>query len=158
MVLGLKSKIFRSFYFVRDYTNYTMYVDKLKGIIKGTYELTQDEVELEDKIWHDRISYCWGIDTDLVPTEEETEAKKKQAEYMHNYYITRRKKQSTKIMDMSDTAIKRRASMAKLRSRICEYEGEQIKYGTLVARLHNKLGYSFHDAKLIADEHLIKEE
>jgi hypothetical protein len=135
-----------------------MYVDKLKGIIKGTYELTQDEVELEDKIWHDRIAYCWGIDTDLVPTEEESEAKKKQAEYMHNYYITRRKKQSTKIMDMSDTAIKRRASMSKLRNRLCLYEGEQLKYGTLQARLHNQLGYSWPDAKKICDEALIKED
>jgi hypothetical protein len=135
-----------------------MYVDKLRGIIKGTYELTRDEVELEDKIWHDRISYCWGIDTDLVPTEEESEAKKKQAEYMHNYYITRRKKQSTKIMDMSDTAIKRRASMSKLRNRLCLYEGEQLKYGTLQARLHNQLGYSWPDAKKICDEALIKED
>ena len=135
-----------------------MYVDKLKGIIKGTYELTQDEVELEDKIWHDRISYCWGIDTDLVPTEEESEAKKKQAEYQHEYYITHRKKPSTKSIDMSERAIKARASMSKLRNRICLYEGEQLKYGTLQARLHNQMGYSWADAKKICDEALIKED
>lgn len=158
MVLGLKSKIFRPFYFVRDYTNYTMYIDKLKGIIKGTYELTQDEVELEDKIWHTRIIQCWGIDTEAEPSEKEAEAKRKFKEYQHNYYVSHRKKKSNKVMDMSERAIKGRASMTKLRSRICEYEGEQIKYGTLVARLHNKLGYSFHDAKLIADSCLIKED
>jgi hypothetical protein len=59
---------------------------------------------------------------------------------------------------MSDTAIKRRASMSKLRNRLCLYEGEQLKYGTLQARLHNQLGYSWPDAKKICDEALIKED
>ena len=120
-------------------------------------ELTQEEIELEDELWHQRILDLWGIDTEVEPTEEESEAKKKMAEYQHEYYLTHRKKQSTKIMDMSDRAVKGRANMAKLRSRLCIYEGEQLKYSTLQARLHNKLGYSWADAKIIADEHLIKE-
>lgn len=128
----------------------------IRGIINGTYELTREEIELENKIWSDRIVQCWGIDTDLVPTEEESEAKKKQAEYQHEYYITHRKKPSNKTMDMSERGIKARASMSKLRNRMCSYEGEQLKYGTLQARLHNQMGYSWPDAKIIADEHLIK--
>lgn len=135
-----------------------MYIDKILGILNNKYSLTQDEIEKEDLIWHERAIYCWGIDTEAEPTEEEASAKQKFKEYQHNYYVSHRKKKSNKVMDMSERAIKGRASMAKLRSRICEYEGEQIKYGTLVARLHNKLGYSFHDAKLIADEALIKED
>lgn len=79
------------------------------------------------------------------------------AEYQHEYYVTHRKKQSTKVMDMSDRAIKSRASMSKLRNRLCLYEGETIKHGTLMARMHNKLGYSWPEAKKIADEALIKE-
>lgn len=120
-------------------------------------ELTQEEIELEDELWHQRILDLWGIDTEVEPTEEESVVKKKMAEYQHEYYVTHRKKQSTKVMDMSDRAVKGRASMAKLRSRLCIYEGEQLKYSTLQARLHNKLGYSWADAKIIADEHLIKE-
>lgn len=120
-------------------------------------ELTQEEIELEDKIWHDRIVLLWAIDTEVEPTEEESEAKKKMAEYQHEYYVTHRKKQSTKVIDMSDRAVKGRANMAKLRSRPCIYEGEQLKYSTLQARLHNKLGYSWADAKIIADSCLIKE-
>ncbi len=133
-------------------------IDKIIDIIRGKYELSAEEIEKEDQLWHDRIVLLWDIDTELVPTEEQSEAKRKQAEYQHEYYITHRKKQTTKVMDMSERAIKARSSMAKLRSRICLYEGEQLKYGTLQARLHNKLGYSWADAKKIADEALIKED
>lgn len=129
-------------------------IDKINGILNNTYELTQEEIALEDKIWSDRIIQCFGIDTEVEPTEKEAEAKRKFKAYQHEYYITHRKK-STKVMDMSDISIKRRASMAKLRNRLCEYDGEQIKYGTLLQRLHNKLGYSFPDAKKIADKYLI---
>lgn len=133
-------------------------IDKIKGILNSTYNLTSEELELEEKIWSDRVIYCWGIDTEVEPTEEQEEAKRKMAEYQHEYYVTHRKKQSTKVMDMSDRAVKSRASMAKLRSRLCLYEGEQLKYSTLQARLHNKLGYSWSDAKIIADSCLIKED
>lgn len=135
-----------------------MYVDKIREILNNTYSLTEEEIEKEDIIWHERIVYCWGIDTEVEPTESEEEAKKKQKEYQHEYYVTHRKKQTAKIMDMSERGIKARASMSKLRNRLCLYEGETIKHGTLIMRLHNKLGFSFPDAKLIADEHLIKEE
>ena len=132
-------------------------IDKIKEILNNKYELTQDEIKLEDKLWHNRIVYCWGIDAESEPTESEAEAKRKQKEYQHEYYITHRKK-STKVLIMTDTAIKNRATMTKLRNRKCLYEGEEVKYGTLLARLHNKLGYSFHDAKLIADKYIVKEE
>lgn len=133
-------------------------IDKIRRILNNNYSLTQDEVELEDKIWSDRVVHCWGIDTDLVPTEEESEAKKKLAEYQHEYYITHRKKPSTKSIDMSERAIKARASMSKLRNRLCLYDGETLKYGTLQARLHNQMGYAWPDAKKICDEALIKED
>ena len=132
-------------------------LDKIHEILKNTYNLTQDEIKLEDKLWHNRIVYCWGIDTESEPTESEAEAKRKQKEYQHEYYITHRKK-STKVLIMSDTAIKNRATMTKLRNRLCLYEGETVKYGTLMARMHNKLGYSWADAKIIADSCLIKED
>lgn len=131
--------------------------DKIKGILNNTYNLTSEELELEDQLWHDRIVLLWSIDTEVEPTEEQEEAKRKMAEYQHEYYVTHRKKQSTKVMDMSDRAVKSRAIMTKLRNRLCLYDGETIKYGTLQARLHNKLGYSWADAKKICDESLIKE-
>ena len=139
-------------------TNLYIMIDKIRAIIKGTYSLTQEEIDLEDKIWHDRVVLLWSIDTEVEPTEEQEAAKRKMAEYQHEYYVTHRKKQSTKVMDMSERAIKSRASMAKLRSRLCLYEGEQLKYSTLQARLHNKLGYSWANAKIIADSCLIKED
>lgn len=139
-------------------TNFKYMTDKIRRILNNNYSLTQEEIELEDKIWSNRIIYCWGIDTELEPTEEESEAKRKMAEYQHEYYVTHRKKPSTKVMDTSDRAVKGRATMAKLRSRLCLYEGETIKYSTLQARLHNKLGYSWPDAKKIADECIIKED
>lgn len=131
-------------------------IEKIHKILKNEYELTQEEIKLEDKIWHEWICACWGIDTEEEPTETEAEAKRKQKEYNHNYYVTH-KKRSTKVLDMSPEMVKRRASMAKLRSRICEYEGEKIKYSTLMARLHNNMGYSWPAAKKIADEHIVKE-
>jgi hypothetical protein len=130
-------------------------LDKIHEVLKNKYNLTQEEIELEDNLWHNRIIQCWGIDAESEPTESEAEAKRKQKEYQHEYYITHRKK-STKVLIMSDTAIKNRATMTKLRNRICLYEGETVKYGTLMARMHNKLGYSWPEAKKIADEHLLK--
>lgn len=132
-------------------------IDKIRRILNNTYELSQDEIELEDKIWHNMIVHHWGIDVEAEPTEEQSEAKRKQKEYMHEYYITHRKKQSTKIMDMSARAIKSRATMAKFRNRLCSYENEIVKYGTLMARMHNKMGFSWSDSKKIADENLINE-
>ncbi len=140
-----------------SFTNFKYMIDKIHEILNNKYELSKEEIELEDKIWHERIVLLWAIDTEVEPTEEESEAKKKMAEYQHEYYVTHRKKQSTKVMDMSERAVKGRANMAKLRSRLCIYEGEQLKYSTLQARLHNKLGYSWADAKKICDESLIKE-
>lgn len=141
-----------------SFTNFKYMIDKIRGILNNTYILTQEEIEKEDQLWHDRIVLLWEIDTEVEPTEEQSEAKKKMAEYQHEYYITHRKKPSTKVIDMSDRAVKSRASMSKLRNRICVYEHEQLKYGTLQARLHNKLGYSWADAKKIADECIIKED
>lgn len=135
-------------------TNFKQMIDKIRAIIKGKYKLSHEEIELEDEVWKNRIVYCWEIDNESPLSEE---AKKKMAEYQHEYYVTHRKKQTTKIMDMSDRAVKGRATMSKLRNRMCLYENETVKYGTLIMRLHNKLGFSFHDAKLIADEALIKE-
>lgn len=135
----------------------TKFQERLKAILDGKFEFSKDEKEKEDTIWHNRIVQCWDIDTEAEPTEEEAEAKKKFKEYQHEYYITHRKKPSTKTKNMSKRAIKGRESMAKLRNRLCLYEGEQIKYGTLQARLHNKLGYSWSDAKIIADDCIIKE-
>ena len=132
-------------------------IDKIRKIIKGTYELTHEEIEKEDQLWHGRIVYCWSIDAESEPTESEAEAKQRQKEYQHEYYITHRKK-STKVLIMTDTAIKNRATMTKLRNRLCLYEGEEVKYGTLMARMHNKLGYSWPEAKLIADKCIVKEE
>ena len=117
-------------------------------------ELTEEETKLEDNIWHNRIIQCWGIDTEVEPTGDVLDAKRKMKEYQHEYYITHRKK-STKVLKMDKTNIKNRATMTKLRNRLCSYEGETIKHGTLMARFHNKLGYSWPDAKKMADEALI---
>lgn len=124
----------------------------IAGILNNTYSLTQEEIELEDQLWHNRILQCWKIDIEYEHTESKTEAKRKLAEYNHQYYITHRKKPKKEVI-MTETAIKNRATMAKLRNRLCLYEGEEVKYGTLMARIH-KLGYSWPDAKKIADEHL----
>ena len=136
----------------------TNFQQKLKAILAGKFEFSKEEKEKEDIIWHNRIVQCWNIDTEVEPTESEAQAKKKQAEYQHEYYITHRKKPSTKVMDMSDRSVKARASMSKLRNRLCLYDGETLKYGTLQARLHNKLGYSWPDAKIIAEGCIIKEK
>ena len=116
-------------------------------------ELTTEEVQREDELWHKRIVGLWGADIDAIPTEEESEAKRKMAEYMHEYYVTHRKKQP-KALIMTKDAIRTRSYQATRRNRLCLFEGEQITFGTLVARLH-KQGYSYHDAKLIADKALI---
>ena len=135
-----------------------MTIEKIKAILRNKYELTEEELAFEKEIWHIRIVNCWGIDTEAEPTEEESEAKRKQAEYMHNYYINHRKKKETRVLDMSERAIKSRATMSKLRNRSCIYEGEKVSYGTLMSRLHNKMGYSWPDSRKIALESLVDDE
>lgn len=135
-----------------------MTIEKIKAILRNKYELTEEELAFEREIWHIRIVNCWGIDTEAEPTEEESEAKRKQAEYMHNYYINHRKKKETRVLDMSERAIKSRATMNKLRNRSCIYEGEKVSYGTLMSRLHNKMGYSWPDSRKIALESLVDDE
>lgn len=140
-------------------TNFNiMTIEKIKAILRNKYELTEEELAFEREIWHIRIVNCWGIDTESEPTEEESEAKRKQAEYMHNYYVTHRKKKETRALNSSKNAIRSRATMSKLRSRKCLYEGKQVSYGTLMARLHNKMGYSWPDSRKIALESLVDDE
>ena len=117
-------------------------------------ELTEREKQMEDEIWHQRILDLWGIDTDMEPTEDLLDAKRKMSEYQHKYYIEHRQK-SVKVLKMDKVNIKNRVTQSRLRNRPCLYEGETIKHGTLMARLHNKLGYSWPDAKIIADQSLI---
>ena len=132
-------------------------IDKIrKRRLKKLVDFARSESPFYKKLYENIGS--WAIDVEVEPTEEQSEAKKRQKDYMHQYYITHRKKQTIKIMDMSSRAIKSRATMAKFRNRLCSYEGEQLKYGTLLMRLHNKIGYSFHDAKLIADKCIIKSD
>ena len=56
------------------------------------------------------------------------------------------------------TSVELRERVKKFNSKPCIYEGEEIKYGTLVSRLHNKKGISFHDANIEAKKYLKETE
>lgn len=120
-------------------------------------ELTYEEKRLEDKLWHERIQYLWTKDEEDL-TEDQEEVKKRLAEYNHWYYENVRKKNhppKNKEKDMSEAAVRTRKWQENNRNRLCSYLGETVKWGTLMARFHNKYGYSWPDAKKMADESLI---
>jgi hypothetical protein len=135
---------------------------KLKLILAGQFEFTKQEREELFRLWS--IENTEDIDSPSTNSrynaqkryydkkKDDEEFRKKQKEYMARYY--REKRCGGKPPRERTTSVELRERVKKFNSKLCIYEGEEIKYGTLVSRLHNKKGMSFHDANIEAKKYL----
>ena len=143
----------------------TKFQQKLKAILAGKFEFSKEEKEKLLEIW------TFQDEEPVIMSEDEKKAsryraqakyhekiknneefKRKQKEYMARYY--REKRCGGKPPRERTTSVELRERVKKFNSKLCIYEGKEIKYGTLVSRLHNKNGLSFHDANIEAKKYL----
>jgi hypothetical protein len=145
----------------------TKFQERLKLILAGKFEFSREEKEkiykinsLGDEFEEENISEAQDKYISqkkyLQKMKNNEEFKRKQKEYMQRYY--REVRCGGKPPRERTTSVELRERVKKFNSKLCIYEGEEIKYGTLVSRLHNKKGLSFHDANIEAKKYLKEKE
>lgn len=138
----------------------TKFQERLKLILAGKFEFSKEEKEkiykinsLEDGVDETEVQDKYAAQKKYFQKmKNDEEFKRKQREYMARYY--REKRCGGKPPRERTTSVELRERVKKFNSKPCIYEGEEIKYGTLVSRLHNKKGLSFHDANIEAKKYL----
>lgn len=128
----------------------TSFQKKIQGIISGTYTIPQEDINLEQRLW-DRF-----YDTDkLELTEDELSKIEKYKEYQRNYHreYYRRKLSKGKKPQQQTTPASTKSRVKKYNSKICDYLGEEVKFGTLVQRLFKLYG-SYPQATAEAKKYL----
>lgn len=125
---------------------------KIQGILEGTYEISQEDINLEQRLW-DRFYEAEKLEL----TEEEEERIRKFKEYQRNYHreYYRRKLAKNKKPQQQTTPEGTKSRVRKYNSKICIYFGEEVKFGTLVQRLFKLYG-SYPEATKKAKEYLRK--
>ena len=142
----------------------TKFQERLKLILAGKFEFSKEEKEkiykinsLEDEVNETEAQDKYAAQKKYFEKMKNNEEfKRKQREYMARYY--REKRCGGKPPRERTTSVELRERVKKFNSKLCIYEGEEIKYGTLVSRLHNKKGISFHDANILAKKYLKETE
>jgi len=142
----------------------TKFQERLKLILAGKFEFSKEEKEkiykinsLEDEVAETEVQDKYAAQKKYFQKmKNDEEFKRKQKEYMARYY--REKRCGGKPPRERTTSVELRERVKKFNSKLCIYEGEEIKYGTLVSRLHNKKGMSFHDANIEAKKYLKETE
>lgn len=142
----------------------TKFQERLKLILAGKFEFSKEEKEkiykinsLGDELEETEVQDKYAAQKKYFQKmKNDEEFKRKQREYMARYY--REKRCGGKPPRERTTSVELRERVKKFNSKLCIYEGEEIKYGTLVSRLHNKKGMSFHDANILAKKYLKETE
>ena len=145
----------------------TKFQERLKLILAGKFEFSREEKEkiyklnsLEneaDEVDETEVQDKYASQKKYFEKMKNNEEfKKKQKEYMQRYY--REVRCGGKPPKERTTSVELRERVKKFNSKPCIYEGKEIKYGTLVSRLHNKNGLSFHDANIEAKKYLKETE
>ena len=142
----------------------TKFQERLKLILAGKFEFSREEKEkiykinsLGDELEETEVQDKYASQKKYFEKmKNDEEFKRKQKEYMARYY--REKRCGGKPPRERTTSVELRERVKKFNSKPCIYEGEEIKYGTLVSRLHNKKGMSFHDANILAKKYLKETE
>jgi uncharacterized membrane protein YcgQ (UPF0703/DUF1980 family) len=145
----------------------TKFQERLKLILADKFEFSREEKEkiykinsLGDEFEEENISEAQDKYTSqkkyLQKMKNNEEFKRKQKEYMQRYY--REVRCGGKPPRERTTSVELRERVKKFNSKPCIYEGKEIKFGTLVSRLHNKMGLSFHDANIEAKKYLKETE
>ena len=125
---------------------------KIKGILEGTYMIPQSDINLENRLWERQY-----IVEDVNLTEDEEERIRKFKEYQREYHreYYRRKLAKGKKPQEHTTPTNTKNRVKKYNSKICDYFGEEVKFGTLVQRLFKLYG-SYPEATRKAKEYLRK--
>lgn len=142
----------------------TKFQERLKLILAGKFEFSREEKEkiykinsLGDELEETEVQDKYASQKKyLQKMKNNEEFKQKQKEYMQRYY--REVRCGGKPPRERTTSVEVRERVKKFNSRLCIYEGKEIKYGTLVSKLHNKEGMSFHDANIEAKKYLKETE
>ena len=142
----------------------TKFQERLKLILAGKFEFSREEKEkiykinsLGDELDETEVQDKYASQKKYFEKMKNNEEfKKKQKEYMQRYY--REVRCGGKPPRERTTSVEVRERVKKFNSRLCIYEGKEIKYGTLVSKLHNKEGMSFHDANIEAKKYLKETE
>lgn len=142
----------------------TKFQERLKLILAGKFEFSREEKEkiykinsLGDELEETEVQDKYASQKKYFEKMKNNEEfKRKQKEYMQRYY--REVRCGGKPPRERTTSVEVRERVKKFNSRLCIYEGKEIKYGTLVSKLHNKEGMSFHDANIEAKKYLKETE
>ena len=123
---------------------------KLKGILDGTYTIPQEDLNVEQRLW-DRFYDAEKLEL----TEDEEEKIRKFKEYQRNYHreYYRRKLAKNKKPQQQTTPASTKNRVRKYNGKICDYFGQEVKFGTLVQRLFKLYG-SYPEATKKAKEFL----
>ena len=138
----------------------TKFQERLRLILAGKFEFSREEKEkiykinsLGDELEETEVQDKYASQKKyLQKMKNNEEFKQKQKEYMQRYY--REVRCGGKPPRERTTSVEVRERVKKFNNRLCIYEGKEIKYGTLVSKLHNKEGMSFHDANIEAKKYL----
>ena len=128
----------------------------------GKFEFSKKEKEELFKLWSlentdEELSNKYDAQKRYYDKVKDTEEfKKKQKEYMARYY--REVRCGGKPPKENKTSVEVRARVSKFNNKPCIYEGEEIRFNTLVMRFHKKQGMSFHDANIEAKKYLKESE
>lgn len=142
----------------------TKFQERLRLILAGKFEFTEAEKEkiykinsLDEEENEAEVQDKYAAQKKYFQKmKDDEEFKRKQREYMARYYREVRCK--GKKPREKKTPVDQRARMRELNSRPCIYEGKEVRFNTLVIRLHNQKGLSFHDANIEAKKYLKETE
>lgn len=128
----------------------TTFQKKIQGILEGTYTIPQEDLNIEQRLW-DRFYEAEKLEL----TEDKEERIRKFKEYQRNYHreYYRRKLAKDKKPQEHKTPVSTISRVKKYNSKICDYFGEEVKFGALVQRLFRLYG-SYPEATKKAKEFL----
>lgn len=124
---------------------------KILGILDGTYMVPQSDINLENRLWERQY-----LIEDINLNEKEEERIRKFKEYQRNYHreYYKRKLAKNKKPQEHTTPESTKGRVKKYNSKICDYFGEEVKFGALVQRLFKLYG-SYPEATKKAKEYLV---
>ena len=130
----------------------TKYQLRLKGIIDGTYTIPQEDLDIEQRLW-DRFYEAEKLELTEDELTKIEKFKEYQREYHREYY--RRKLVKGKKPQQNTTPESTKGRVKKYNSKVCIYQGKEVKLGTLIQRLFKLYG-SYPEATKKAKEFLRK--
>ena len=128
----------------------TTFQKNIQGILDGTYTIPQEDISLENRLW-ERFYDAEKLELTEDEKNKIEKYKEYQREYHREYY--RRKLAKGKKPQEHTTSESTKSRVKKYNSKVCVYQGSEVKFGTLVQRLFKLYG-SYPEATKKAKEFL----